>query len=155
MEAGTRAPGEAAPGTPVLGAARRRWGEEAIRLGLFAAAVISVLTTLGIVASLLNETIKFFQDVGVGAFITDGDWKPLFADPQYGIWPLINGTLLVTAIAILVAIPVGLGLGDLPLRVREPANPAGDQAGARGARRRPHGGARLLRAHLRHADDPA
>ena len=109
MEAGTRAPGEAAPGTPVLGAARRRWGEEAIRVGLFAAAVISVLTTLGIVASLLNETIKFFQDVGVGAFITDGDWKPLFADPQYGIWPLINGTLLVTAIAVLVAIPVGLG----------------------------------------------
>ncbi len=108
MEAGTTAPGEA-PGTPVLGAARRRWGEEAIRVGLFAAAVISVLTTLGIVASLLNETIKFFQDVGVGAFITDGDWKPLFADPQYGIWPLINGTLLVTAIAVLVAIPVGLG----------------------------------------------
>ena len=106
---GTRAPGEAARGTPVLGAARRRWGEEAIRLGLFAAAVVSVLTTLGIVASLLNETIKFFQDVGVGAFITDGDWKPLFSDPQFGIWPLINGTLLVTAIAILVAIPVGLG----------------------------------------------
>ena len=109
MEGGTRAPGEAAPGTPVLGAARRRWGEGAIRLGLFAAAVVSVLTTLGIVASLLGETIKFFQDVGVGAFITDGDWKPLFSDPQYGIWPLINGTLLVTAIAILVAIPVGLG----------------------------------------------
>jgi phosphate transport system permease protein len=109
VEGGTRAPGEAAPGTPVLGAASRRWGEEAIRLGLFAAAVVSVLTTLGIVASLLNETIKFFQDVGVGAFITDGDWKPLFSDPQFGIWPLINGTLLVTAIAILVAIPVGLG----------------------------------------------
>ena len=109
VEGGTRAPGEAAPGTPVLGAARRRWGEEAIRLGLFAAAVISVLTTLGIVASLLSETIKFFEEVGVGAFITDGDWKPLFADPEYGIWPLINGTLLVTAIAILVAIPVGLG----------------------------------------------
>jgi phosphate transport system permease protein len=109
VEGGTRAPGEAAPGTPVLGAARRRWGEEAIRVGLFAAAVVSVLTTLGIVVSLLGETIKFFQDVGVGAFITDGDWKPLFSDPQFGIWPLINGTLLVTAIAVLVAIPVGLG----------------------------------------------
>ena len=109
MEGGTRAPGEAAPGTPVLGAARGRWGEEAIRLSLFAAAVVSVLTTLGIVASLLGETIKFFQDVGVGAFITDGDWKPLFSDPQFGIWPLLNGTLMVTAIAVLVAIPVGLG----------------------------------------------
>ncbi|MEK6326567.1 MAG: phosphate ABC transporter permease subunit PstC [Actinomycetota bacterium] len=109
MEAGTRAAGEAAPGTPVLGAGRRRWGEEAIRAGLFGAAMISVLTTLGIVASLLNETIKFFQDVGVVAFITDGDWKPLFEPAEYGIWPLINGTLLVTAIAVLVAIPVGLG----------------------------------------------
>jgi phosphate transport system permease protein len=109
VEGRTRAPGEAAPGTPVLGAARRRWGEEAIRLGLFAAAVISVLTTLGIVASLLSETVRFFDEVGVGAFITDGDWKPLFSDSQFGIWPLINGTLLVTAIAILVAIPIGLG----------------------------------------------
>ena len=109
MEAGTRAPGDAASRTPVLGVARRRWGEEAIRAGLFLAAVLSVLTTLGIVASLLGETIKFFQDAGVGAFITDEDWKPLFADPQFGIWPLINGTLLVTAIAILVAVPVGLG----------------------------------------------
>jgi len=109
VEAGTRAPGEAVPRTPNLGTARRRWGEEAIRMGLFVAAMISVLTTLGIVASLLTETIKFFQDAGVVAFITDGDWKPLFADPQFGIWPLINGTLLVTAIAIVVAIPVGLG----------------------------------------------
>ena len=108
MEVGTRAD-DAASRAPVLGARRRRWGEEAIRAGLFAAAVISVLTTLGIVASLLGETIRFFDEVGVVAFFTDGDWKPLFADPQYGIWPLINGTLLVTAVAILVAIPIGLG----------------------------------------------
>jgi phosphate transport system permease protein len=98
-----------APGTPVLGAGRRRWGEDAIKAGLFAATVISVLTTLGIVASLLGETIRFFDDVGFTSFITDGDWKPLFADPEYGIWPLINGTLLVTAVAIVVAIPIGLG----------------------------------------------
>ena len=108
MEAGTRALG-ATPRTPVLGVARRRWGEQAIKVGLFLAALISVLTTLGIVASLLGETIKFFQDVGIGAFITDGDWKPLFSDPQYGIWSLINGTLLLTGIAVLVAVPVGLG----------------------------------------------
>ena len=109
MEAGTSAPSEAAPRPPGLGAARRRWGEEAIRAGLFVAAMISVLTTLGIVASLLSETIQFFQEAGVVAFVTDGDWKPLFADQEYGIWPLINGTLLITAIAVLVAIPVGLG----------------------------------------------
>ena len=155
VEAGTRAPGGAAPGTPVLGAARRRWGEEAIRLGLFAAAVISVLTTLGIVASLLNETIKFFQDVGFVAFITDGDWKPLFADPQFGIWPLINGTLLVTAIAILVAIPVGLGSAIYLSEYATPRARQDDQARSRGARRGADGGPRILRPHLRHAHDRA
>ena len=86
--------------------------------------MISVLTTLGIVASLLSETIKFFQEVGVGAFITDGDWKPLFADPQFGIWPLINGTLLVTGDRDPGRDPGRARLGDLPLRVREPANAA-------------------------------
>jgi phosphate transport system permease protein len=109
MEAGAKTMSGAVPGTPVLGTARRRWGEKAIRAVLFLAAVISVLTTLGIVASLLGETIRFFQEVGVVSFITDGDWKPLFSDPQFGIWPLINGTLLVTAIALVVAVPVGLG----------------------------------------------
>src|SRR5215218_2146660 len=99
----------AVPRTPVLGTARRRWSEEAIKGGLFLAALISVLTTLGIVASLLGETSRFFQDVGAWSFVSDGDWKPLFSDPQFGIWPLINGTLLVTGIAVLVAVPVGLG----------------------------------------------
>jgi phosphate transport system permease protein len=98
----------AAPREP-LGAARRRWGEEVIRALLFAAACLSVLTTVGIVFALLRETVKFFDDVGVIAFFTDGDWKPLFADPEYGIWPLLNGTFLITGIAILVAIPLGLG----------------------------------------------
>ena len=109
MESQTARLSDAAPGTSILGAGRRHRAEMAIRAGLFAAALISVLTTVGIVASLLGETIKFFQDVGVASFITDGDWKPLFADPQYGIWPLINGTLLITAVAILVAVPLGLG----------------------------------------------
>jgi phosphate transport system permease protein len=109
MEAGTKTMIGAVPGTPVLGTARHRRREQAIKGALFMAAAISVLTTLGIVASLLGETIKFFQDVGVWSFITDGDWKPLFSDPEFGIWPLINGTLLVTGIAILVAVPVGLG----------------------------------------------
>jgi len=92
-----------------LGRRQRRWGEEAIRGGLFAAAAISVLTTIGILYALLSETIMFFGDVGITHFITDGEWTPTFADPQYGIWPLINGTLLITGIAILVAVPLGLG----------------------------------------------
>jgi phosphate transport system permease protein len=107
VEAGTQAVG-AAPGHRPLGVARRRWGEEAIRALLLAAAAISILTTVGIVFALIEESISFFGDVGT-RFFTDSKWSPLFADPQYGIWQLLNGTFLITGIAILVAVPLGLG----------------------------------------------
>jgi phosphate transport system permease protein len=92
-----------------LGVKRRRWGEDVIKWLLFAAAAISVLTTVGILVALLSESISFFQEVGT-KFFTDAEWGPLFeADPHYGIWPLLNGTFLITGIAILVAVPIGLG----------------------------------------------
>jgi len=108
MEAGSKAIG-AAPGAGALGVRRRRWGEEAIRVGLFAAAGISVLTTVGILVALIGESIAFFQDVPITDFLFDAEWTPLFADPQYGIWQLINGTILITGIAIVLAIPLGIG----------------------------------------------
>ena len=108
MEAGTQTLGGAAPGGNPLGAARRRWGEEVIRAVLFLAAVISILTTVGIIVALLTESLSFFQEVGT-RFFTDSNWSPLFSDPQFGIWPLLNGTFLITGIAILVAVPLGLG----------------------------------------------
>ena len=108
MEAGSHA-ATRTPGVPALGVRRRRWGEEAIRVGLFAAAAISVLTTTGIIVALLGETLSFFDEVPFRDFITDAKWSPLFADPQYGIWQLVNGTFLITAVAILIAIPLGLG----------------------------------------------
>ncbi|MEA2184872.1 MAG: phosphate transport system permease protein [Solirubrobacteraceae bacterium] len=95
--------------TLVLGASRRRTGEAVIRALLFCAALLSVLTTVGIVFSLSKETIAFFGDVGIGKFLTGTEWSPLFADPKFGVLPLISGTVLVTAIAIVVAIPLGLG----------------------------------------------
>ncbi len=98
----------ATPGTPVLGVARRRRGEDAIRVLLFCAALLSILTTLGILFSLLRETITFFGDVGIVDFLTGTEWAPLFSDPTFGVLPLITGTLLVTALALLVAIPLGL-----------------------------------------------
>jgi phosphate transport system permease protein len=107
VEAGTQAAG-ATPGARPLGVGRRRWGEEIIRAVLFIAAAISVLTTLGIVFALLEESLSFFDEVGT-KFFTQTEWSPLFADPQFGIWPLLNGTFLITGIAILVAIPIGLG----------------------------------------------
>jgi phosphate transport system permease protein len=109
LEARSTSVGQVAPRAPTLGATSRRWGEKAIRTALFAAAAVSVLTTLGILVALLRETIGFFSDVGFGHFFIDGKWAPLFAPPQYGIWQLINGTFLITGIAILLAIPLGLG----------------------------------------------
>jgi phosphate transport system permease protein len=107
VEAGTQA-ASATPGARPLGVARRRWGEDIIRAVLFLAAAISVLTTIGILFALLEESLSFFEEVGT-KFFTQTEWSPLFADPQFGIWPLLNGTFLITGIAILAAVPIGLG----------------------------------------------
>jgi phosphate transport system permease protein len=107
VEAGTQVAG-GTPGARALGVRRRRWGEEAIRVALLLAAVISVLTTILIVVALLKEAIPFFKDVG-SDFFTQTEWSPLFQDPEFGVRPLLVGTFLVTGIAIVVAIPIGLG----------------------------------------------
>jgi phosphate transport system permease protein len=107
VEAGTHTVG-AAPGARALGVRRRRWGEEAIRAALFLAASISVLTTILIVVALLNESVPFFREVGAH-FFTDTEWSPLFSSPEFGIRSLLVGTFLITGIAIVVAIPIGLG----------------------------------------------
>jgi phosphate transport system permease protein len=107
VEAGTQAVG-GAPGARALGVRRRRWGEEAIRAALFVAAAISVVTTILIVVALLKESVPFLKDVGLD-FFTDTEWSPLFSDPQFGIRQLLIGTFLVTGVAILVAVPIGLG----------------------------------------------
>ncbi|MFZ3578614.1 phosphate ABC transporter permease subunit PstC [Virgibacillus sp. DJP39] len=72
-------------------------------------AIISVLTTIGIVFTLLVETITFFKRVPFMEFITSTEWYP-FADENasYGVLSLIAGTLLITVIAMAVAIPIGL-----------------------------------------------
>jgi phosphate transport system permease protein len=108
VEAGTHLTGGTPGGLGPLGVRRRRGGEEVIRALLFLAAAISVLTTVGILVALLTESIPFFREVGT-KFFTESEWSPLFADPQFGIWPLLNGTFLITGIAILVAVPIGLG----------------------------------------------
>lgn len=80
-----------------------------IRVLLFCAAMLSILTTLGILFSLLRETFAFFGEVGVWDFVSGTEWSPLFADPSFGVLPLVTGTLLVTGLALIVAIPLGLG----------------------------------------------
>jgi len=72
-------------------------------------AAISVLTTVGIVFVLVEESFKFFAQVPFLEFITGTKWTPLFSDPHYGVLPLVVGTMLITVIASVVALPLGLG----------------------------------------------
>ncbi len=70
---------------------------------------ISIATTIGIVLILVTESFGFFREVPILDFLTGTKWTPLFADPQFGVVPLIVGTFLITIIASAVAIPLGLG----------------------------------------------
>ncbi len=82
--------------------------ERIIEMGLAGSALLSVLITAGIVAVLLFETIEFFREVSLADFLGDTRWTPLFANKHFGIWPLVAGTFLTSAIAIAVALPFGL-----------------------------------------------
>lgn len=82
--------------------------EKIIEIVLAFCALITVLTTFGIVYILFTESYSFFKDVSIIRFLTDKEWTPLFADKQYGIMALLSGTILTTVIAMLVALPLGL-----------------------------------------------
>ncbi len=71
-------------------------------------ALLTVLTTAGILYVLLFEAFNFFKEVSIIDFLTDTQWTPLFAEKHFGILPLLSGTLLTSFIAILVALPTGL-----------------------------------------------
>jgi phosphate transport system permease protein len=76
---------------------------------LWACALVSVLTTLGIIFTLIVETFTFFTKVSIVEFFTSTKWYPYYEnDPDYGIWPLVSGTILIAVIAMIVAIPIGL-----------------------------------------------
>lgn len=71
-------------------------------------AVLSILTTIGIISTLIFETYEFFREVPIWRFLTDRQWTPLFVNPQYGIFVLLSATFLTSAIALAVAIPLGI-----------------------------------------------
>jgi phosphate transport system permease protein len=76
---------------------------------LMLAALISILTTTGIVLSLVEETIVFLGDVGVADFLFGTEWSPAIEPASFGVLPLVSGTLLISLVAMLVATPLGLG----------------------------------------------
>ena len=94
---------------PTLRRERRRTGEALVRIGLGLAALVSVLTTVGIVVALLVPSVQFFGEVDIIDFLTGTEWTPLFKDGEFGVLPLLVGTLNVTFWACLVGLPLGLG----------------------------------------------
>jgi len=82
--------------------------ERAVPLLLFFMASVSVLTTLGIVLTLVFDAAMFFREVSLFEFFGSTKLAPLAADPSFGILPLMGGTLMTSLIAMAVAIPVGL-----------------------------------------------
>lgn len=86
----------------------RQLQERAISGVLFLATAVSVLTTVGIVAVLVYEAAAFFAEVSVVEFLTGTEWAPLFQPQHFGVLPLLVGSVLVAAIAAVVALPVGL-----------------------------------------------
>jgi len=87
-----------------------RWGERVVMVGLVAAAMLSVLVTVGIVVALLVPAADFFRQISVWDFLTGTQWTPRFSGQEsYGILPLITGTAWTTVIALCIAVPFGLG----------------------------------------------
>lgn len=86
----------------------KKWVQRLI-VGVFALfAVISIITTIGIVVTLVVDALGFFQDVSLWRFLTDTRWTPLFTNANFGIFVLVSATFLTSAIAITVALPLGL-----------------------------------------------
>jgi len=81
--------------------------ERAIESLLLLAALTSVAITVGIIGVLVYESFGFFRQISLVDFFTDTQWTPLFSEPHYGILPLVSGTMVTTAVALAVAVPMG------------------------------------------------
>ena len=87
----------------------KRRGERLIISVLFIASLVSILISIGIVWSLIVPAIEFFRQVSIVEFLSGTRWAPRFKPATFGVVPLVVGTLWTTFIALLVAVPFGLG----------------------------------------------
>ena len=94
-------------------AGKPRPGEAVIKAVLRIAAIATILTTIGILIALLLPALEFFTQVPVWEFLFGTRWAPRFADASFGVLPLVTATLWTTGIALLVAVPFGLGAAIL------------------------------------------
>jgi phosphate transport system permease protein len=103
--------------------------ERLIEALLLCTGLVAVFTTVAITVILVYESLGFFEFVNAWDFLTGTVWTPLFSNPQYGILPLVSGTITVTGIALLVGVPMGtiiaIYLSEFAShRVRETVKPA-------------------------------
>lgn len=121
--------GLAAPAFDLSGNRSRALSERVVGGLLWLCGALSLLTTVGIVLVLVQQALVFFGQVRVTDFLFGTNWTALFKTPQYGVLPLVGGTLMITLVAMLVAIPLGLMsaiyLSEYaPARVRDILKPA-------------------------------
>ena len=91
-----------------LEAGHRRYREKFIVGALFACAAFSIVVTVGIVLALVVPSVDFFRSVSPVEFFTGTEWAPLFKNSKFGVLPLLSGTIVVTLIAAVICLPLGL-----------------------------------------------
>jgi phosphate ABC transporter permease protein PstC len=91
----------------------RRPGEAAAKIGLRLAAWLTIAITVGIVLALIVPTVEFFRQVSILDFLFGTRWAPRFSSASFGVVPLVTATLWTTAIALITAVPLGLGAATL------------------------------------------
>jgi len=99
---------------------RSRPGEQIVMFLLRLAAFLSVAITVGILIALLRPALDFFREVSVTGFLFGTTWRPNFEPIEYGVLPLVSGTMMTTLVGMLVAVPFGLGAA---MYLSEYANP--------------------------------
>jgi phosphate transport system permease protein len=82
--------------------------EAIVKALLLASSIVAILTTVGIFASVVFESVAFFREINVFSFLFGSHWAPTGSPPSFGFLPLLVGTLMITAIAVSVATPLGL-----------------------------------------------
>ncbi len=100
--------GDIAPGSWNPKRDRAKLVETIVKIIFGAFAAISIFTTIGILGTLIFETVAFFQEVSIVRFLTETRWTPLFASKQFGIFVLVSATVMIAVISVLVALPLGL-----------------------------------------------
>jgi phosphate transport system permease protein len=100
--------GQAPVALDLSGAKSRGISEKIVGALLFICGAISILTTVGIIVILFEQAFEFFRVVPVTDFLFGTKWTALFKTPEFGVLPLVAGTLMVTVIGMIVAVPLGL-----------------------------------------------